>query len=136
MKAIILYNTLTKQKLSFRSLAIAARTLGIKYGILRYDLMTRGAHGNYILSDDKADAELDHQRVELHYPYSATINGKQFVAVKCNDKTHCTKCDIYKLDPPSSWIQSPLCYEHTCGKRKIVDICARYKCIWRRKKND
>ena len=33
-------------------------------------------------------------------------------------------------------MQYPLCYDYNCGTHKIVDICSRYKCIWKRKRQN
>ena len=138
MKATVLYNKHTRERLVFPSMWKAAEALGVKYQKLRHDLMTYGEHGDYVLSEPLTkekvvDMERDLPRQELDFPHYATINGKKFVAIKCTDKTNCTACDIYKLDPPLSMMQSPLCYEYNCGHHKIVDICSKYKCIWKRK---
>ena len=89
----------------------------------------------YIRTDLSFETGPDEPRVELDHPHYATIDGKEFVAVKCDDKKNCKKCDIFKLDPPLSMIQQPLCFQHNCGTQKIVDVCAKYKCIWKRKMN-
>ena len=137
MKAVVLYHKHSRERLEFSSIKKAADALGVKYQKLRYDLLTYGEYGNYILSDSETqvddEIESDSPRIELDNPHYATIDGKEFVAVKCTDKTNCTVCDIYKLNPPLSMIQYPLCYEYNCGTHKIVDICAKYKCIWKRK---
>ena len=139
MKQVVLFHKRTRESLVFPSLKEAAETLGVKYQKLRYDLLTYGEYGDYVVSENSVKAEPDEQeydspRIELDVPHYANINGKEFVAVKCSDKTNCTKCDIFKLNPPLSMIQSPLCYEYNCGTHKIVDICSKYKCIWKRKK--
>lgn len=136
MTPTYLYDEGTKEELKFNSITEAAKYLGVPYQRLLV-AVKKGmkCHGYIvsIMSKKRVEMKYDLPREELDIPHYATIDGKEFVAVKCTDKTNCTKCDIFKLDPPWSMMQSPLCYEHNCGNRKIVDICARYKCIWKRK---
>ena len=139
MKQVILFHKQTRERLVFSSLKEASEKLDVKYQKLRYDLLTYGEHGDYVVDEKPVKYEPDEQeydtpRIELDVPHYANINGKEFVAVKCSDKTNCTKCDIFKLAPPLSMMQYPLCYEYNCGTHKIVDICSKYKCIWKRKK--
>lgn len=136
MKQVILYNE-AGEKLEFGSIADASKVLGIKYQKLRWDLLSKGGCLGYSLFKAKTVKELlqdsEPTREELDIPHYATINGKKFVAVKCDNKTNCKDCDILKLDPPKWWLQKPLCYDYNCGTHKIVDICSRYRCIWKRK---
>ena len=137
MRPVFLYDEKTKAERGFKSLKDAADFLGVKYQNL-YTAFKRGVKCNgYIVAPEchkKVAMEFDIPREELDTPHYARIDGKEFVAVKCTDKTNCLGCDIYKLAPPRNMAQSPLCYEYNCGTHKIVDVCARYKCIWKRKR--
>ena len=140
MTPVHLYNEEKNEELDFKSLKEAANFLGVQYQNL-YTAFKRGLKCHMytvtLESHKRAHSEMmeyDVPREELDIPHYANIGGKEFVAVKCANKTNCTACDIYKLDPPLSMIQSPLCYEYNCGTHKIVDICSRYKCIWKRKR--
>lgn len=140
MTPVHLYNEETNEEMDFNSLKEAADFIGVRYTNL-WTAFKRGkkVHGYYVTYEShkrtpRVNMEYDLPREELDIPHYARIDGKEFVAVKCPDKTNCTKCDIYKLDPPLSMMQSPLCYEYNCGTHKIVDVCSRYKCIWKRKK--
>ena len=138
MTPTYLYDEKTDKELHFDSLTEAAKFLGVPYQRLHLAVRTgMKCHGYSvsIMSKKRKKVEMvyDVPRQELDIPHYATIEGKSFVAVKCPDKTNCTKCDIFKLAPPRSMMQSPLCYEYNCGTHKIVDVCSRYKCIWKRK---
>lgn len=130
-----LFNPDTGEELTFKSLKQAADHIGVAY-ISIYQAIKRGrkCKGYIVTTVGYEMMEYDVPREELDIPHYARIEGKEFVAVKCPNKTNCTECDIYKLDPPKSMVQSPLCYEYNCGTHKIVDICSRYKCIWKRKR--
>lgn len=140
MTPVHLYNEEKDDELDFKSLKEAALFLGVPYQNL-YIAFKRGIKCNgYAVtlgSHKRAHSvmmEYDVPREELDIPHYANIDGKGFVAVKCTDKTKCTECDIYKLQPPRTMIQYPLCYDYNCGTHKIVDVCSKYKCIWKRKR--
>lgn len=142
MRNVYLRNVKTGEELGFPSFAKATKAIGVPYNKLRIAYISDVECNGYVKASNKVpmteesrvEFESDPPRVELDIPHYATINGEKFVVVKCTDKTNCTKCDIFKLDPPMSMIQSPLCYEYNCGTHKIVDVCSRYKCIWKRKR--
>ena len=143
MRTVYLYNPWTREELKYDSISDAAKAIGAKYYTLRNALMSQTKCKGYLVSksslcDTPYDAkkhkpEPEQQRVELDRPHYARIGNIEFVAVKCPDKTNCKACDIYKLAPPMSMMQYPLCYEYSCRTHKIVDICPRYKCIWKKK---
>ena len=144
MRPVRLFDEETGQSFDFKSIADAARFLKVEYQELQHAFIWgRKCNGYDVtrpipreVSNVEDEIESDMPRQELDTHHYARIGNKEFVAVKCEDKTNCTKCDIYKLAPPPSMIQSPLCYEYNCGTHKIVDICAKYKCIWKRKKRN
>lgn len=139
MNAVFLYNEKTGYEKEYPSLSEASRVLGIPRQQIYYAMKSGKELYGYLVrtfsvNPERVNMEHDLPREELDIPHYATIEGKHFTAVKCDNKTNCTKCDIYKLEPPKSMMQSPLCYEYNCGTHKIVDICSRYKCIWKRKR--
>lgn len=139
MNPITLYNKETGKPSRFRSYKEAARSLGVDYqmfrlavlqdkDILGYTTIRRRCRCDYVCDENSE------QWQELDVPHTAMIDGVRFVAVKRKDKTKCTECDIYKLDPPKTAFHYPLCYEQKCGAKLIVDICSKFKCIWKRKR--
>ena len=140
MTNVYLENIDTGEVLIYPSYKAAADAVGMNNATFIYRYKAGKECNGFIRTDSAiklaaVDIESDVPRVELDRPHYAWINGKEYVAVKCTDKTSCKACDIFKLDPPTSMFQVPLCYEHNCGTHKIVDVCSRYKCIWKRKKN-
>ena len=139
MISVFLYNEDTGYEKKYKSVSEAARILGIPQQKIHYALKSGGKLCGYLVRSFSVDSqrvslEYDIPREELDRPHYARIDGKLYTAVKCDNKTKCTECDIFKLAPPKSWIQKPLCYDYNCGTHKIVDVCSRYKCIWKRKK--
>ena len=68
--------------------------------------------------------------------YEAEIDGVVFVSEDGSNEPNCTTCDIYKMRPPIYMTMQPLCCENTCTKahHKIVDLCAAYDLVWKKKK--
>ena len=136
---MFLYNDVSGYEKEYQSVSEAARILGIPRSQLEYAMRSGKKLCGYLIRSFSVHSKEvkisnDPVRIELDIPHYATIEGKHFVAVKCENKTKCSECDIFKLDPPMSMIQSPLCYKYNCGTHKIVDVCSRYKCIWKRKR--
>lgn len=141
MNPVFLYNEKTGFEKEYPSVRVAARTLGVDYQELTRIMKNEGTLGGYLVrpfsvKSKHVNMEYDIPRKELDIPHYAKIDGKTFTAVKCEDKTNCTECDIFKLKPPLSMANSPLCYDYNCGTHKIVDVCSRYKCIWKRKRQN
>ena len=138
MNKVFLYNDSTGFEKEYPSVSDAARILKIPRSQIDYAMRSGKKLCGYLVRSFSVHSKevmvsSDPVRVELDIPHYATIEGKLFVAVKCENKTKCSECDIFKLAPPKHWIQKPLCYDYNCGTHKIVDICSRYKCIWKRK---
>lgn len=138
MNSIFLYNEVSGFEKEYPSISEAARILGIPRSQIDYARRSGQKLCGYLVRSFSADSqrvnlEYDIQREELDRPHYARIDGKLYTAVKCDNKTKCTECDIFKLAPPKSWIQKPLCYDYNCWTHKIVDVCSRYKCIWKKK---
>ena len=119
MKPVRLYNEETGETFDFKSVADAARFLKVEYHVLQQALIWERKCNGYDVTRPihreartiEVETEHDVPRVELDIPHYAKIGNKEFVAVKCTDKANCSECDIFKLAPPLSMMQSPLCYD-------------------------
>ena len=57
------------------------------------------------------------------------VYGKKYKSIPVENKTSCKGCDILK---DSNGCYQPFCFDYSCGKHKIVEICRGHQMLWKR----
>ena len=119
----------------FDSIASAASFLGVCPAtvnqVLKHKQRRNTVRGFQAEYDNETPPAPKKEKNVTHY--EVEIEGKTFVSQDGSQEKNCTTCAIYKLKPPLYMTMYPLCYEYSCHKHKIYELCASHDLTWKEK---
>ncbi len=119
----------------FESIAAAAAFLGVFPAtvnqVLKHKQRRNTVRGFQVEYDTEIPSAPKKERCVPQY--EVEIEGKVFVSQDGSQEKNCTTCGIYKLRPPLHMTMYPLCFEYSCHKHKIYELCASHDLTWKEK---